>query len=103
MDEAKPFDISKREVWEAFKKVTRAFCRNPLRAGYAFRGFKLGPVQRDARDITTWVGEAGDNTVAHWVAYRRHNDRNGGGGSLRGESSRRACADDRVRTKLNEL
>jgi hypothetical protein len=64
---------------------------------------KLGPVQRDARDIATWMGQASDKADTHWIADRRHHDRYRRGRSLRGESSRRAHGDDHVGTELNEL
>ena len=30
---------------------------------------KLRTVKRDALDITTWLGEAGDNAIAHSMAW----------------------------------
>jgi hypothetical protein len=46
VDEAKPFDIPKREVWEAFKKVKANQGAAPIAAGLCGK-FVSGPVYLD--------------------------------------------------------
>src|SRR6516162_6043874 len=57
-------DGEARHCWHRFLKDLHAFAA------------ELGPVRSDARDITTRMGEVGDDPGPHRVASGRHHDRN---------------------------